>query len=63
MAQCWLISAPQFLRKQIRVSAGYVGFRCGVILNEVKDLTLGVGLLKLKRVTYDRGRGPSLRAG
>jgi hypothetical protein len=26
-------------------------------LNEVKDLTLDVGLLRLNRVPYDRGRG------
>jgi hypothetical protein len=36
---------------------------CGVILNEVKDLTLGVGLLKPNRVAYDGGRGPALRSG
>ena len=44
-----------FLRKQTRVGTAKVSDRLGVILNGVKDLTLGVGLFKLNRVTRDRG--------
>ena len=52
-----------FLRKQTKGGHCYVRYRLGFILNGVKDLTLGVGLFKLNRVTRDRGRGPSLRSG
>ena len=42
---------------QRRQKTGYLSFRSRVILNEVKDLTLGLGLHKLNRLTYDRARG------
>ena len=57
------VTRIKFLRKQTRVGMAKVSDRLGVILNGVKDLTLGVGLFKLNRVTRDRGRGPSLRSG
>ena len=44
-------------RSQRRQKIGYLSFRSRIILNEVKDLTLGLGLHKLNRLTHDRGRG------
>ena len=45
-----------FLRKQTGKGAGdQANFRLRVILNEVKNPMLGLGLLKVNRVDYGRG--------
>jgi hypothetical protein len=45
-----------FLRKQTGKGAGgQANFRLRVILNEVKDPMLGLGLLTVNRVDYGRG--------
>jgi hypothetical protein len=49
----------QFLRERARLRE----LSAWVILNAVKDRTLGARLLKLNRVSQDRGRGPSFRSG
>jgi hypothetical protein len=50
------VTCITFLRKPTGKGAGgQANFRLRVILNEVKELMLGLGLLTVNRVDYGRG--------